>query len=86
MGSADPQPVTNCFGHPVRIVRDTAREAGASWAQLGDQWGITRQSAHERWAKLIDPAGAVSPPGAVVLRRWTLRLPSPNAGGDRGMQ
>lgn len=28
----------------------TAREAGASWADIGSAAGITRQSAHERWA------------------------------------
>ena len=28
-----------------------ARAAGSSWADVGDAAGITRQSAHERWAK-----------------------------------
>ena len=28
-----------------------AREQGASWQQIGDAFGITRQSAHARWAK-----------------------------------
>lgn len=27
-----------------------ARTSGASWAQIGDAAGITKQSAHERWA------------------------------------
>lgn len=26
-----------------------AREAGATWAQIGDAAGMSRQSAHERW-------------------------------------
>ncbi|WP_425298004.1 hypothetical protein, partial [Nocardia brasiliensis] len=31
-----------------------ARADGASWADIGTAAGMTRQSAHERWAKLID--------------------------------
>jgi hypothetical protein len=26
-----------------------ARDAGASWAQIGDALGLTRQAAHQRW-------------------------------------
>lgn len=26
-----------------------ARSAGATWAQIGDAAGVTRQAAHERW-------------------------------------
>ncbi|WP_214417044.1 hypothetical protein [Sphaerisporangium fuscum] len=32
-----------------------AREAGHSWADIGEAVGITRQSAHERWAKPLVP-------------------------------
>ncbi|MET8799261.1 hypothetical protein ABZV91_22985 [Nocardia sp. NPDC004568] len=30
-----------------------ARDAGASWAGIGRAVGISRQSAHERWAKIV---------------------------------
>lgn len=35
----------------------TAREAGATWAQIGDAVGISRQSAHERWGHLPRSGG-----------------------------
>ncbi|MET8145652.1 hypothetical protein ABZU32_35575 [Sphaerisporangium sp. NPDC005288] len=35
-----------------------AREAGHSWADIGEAVGITRQSAHERWARPASPARA----------------------------
>ena len=28
-----------------------ARHAGASWAQIGDAVGLTRQAAHQRWGR-----------------------------------
>lgn len=31
----------------------SAREQGASWDAIGQAAGMTRQSAHERWAKLL---------------------------------
>lgn len=31
----------------------TARDAGASWTDIGRAVGISRQSAHERWAKML---------------------------------
>nr|NLI48868.1 hypothetical protein [Propionibacterium sp.] len=30
----------------------TARSAGATWAQIGDATGMSRQAAHERWGHL----------------------------------
>ncbi|NKY87513.1 hypothetical protein [Nocardia veterana] len=30
-----------------------AREQGASWEEIGRAAGMTRQSAHERWAKVV---------------------------------
>jgi hypothetical protein len=30
----------------------TARRQGASWAQIGERAGMSRQAAHERWAKV----------------------------------
>lgn len=35
-----------------------ARAAGASWASIGRAAGMTRQSAHERWARLTSLAGS----------------------------
>lgn len=37
-----------------------ARDAGASWTDIGRAVGISRQSAHERWAKRIEGTGAES--------------------------
>ncbi|MFE3052974.1 hypothetical protein [Nocardia sp. NPDC059239] len=40
-----------------RRVNDTVRAAradGASWEVIGRAAGISRQSAHERWAKIMD--------------------------------
>lgn len=34
-----------------------ARADGRSWADIGAAAGITRQAAHERWARVCDPAG-----------------------------
>lgn len=39
---------------PVEQAVRQAREAGASWTAVGRAAGITRQSAHERWAHLED--------------------------------
>ncbi|MCM0619804.1 hypothetical protein [Nocardioides bruguierae] len=30
-----------------------ARSAGAAWAAIGDELGVTRQSAHERFARQV---------------------------------
>ncbi|MEV6341214.1 hypothetical protein AB0M12_41650 [Nocardia vinacea] len=30
-----------------------AREDGASWTDIGDAAGMTRQSAHERWSRMV---------------------------------
>ena len=35
-----------------------ARRAGRSWTEVGMQLGMAKQSAHERFAKYIDPQGA----------------------------
>lgn len=35
-------------GHTAEVVA-IAREAGASWSQIGDALGITKQAAHERF-------------------------------------
>lgn len=32
-----------------------ARRAGASWVEIGAACGITRQAAHDRWARYIQP-------------------------------
>lgn len=34
-----------------------ARFRGATWSQIGEVVGISRQSAHERWGHLQRPAG-----------------------------
>lgn len=34
-----------------------ARAHGATWSQIGEVLGISRQSAHERWGHLQRPAG-----------------------------
>ncbi|MEU8197046.1 hypothetical protein AB0C10_24990 [Microbispora amethystogenes] len=39
----------------ARAVR-AARADGRSWAEIGAAAGITRQSAHERWARITDDA------------------------------
>ncbi|MEV6432958.1 hypothetical protein [Nocardia sp. NPDC051463] len=35
------------------VVRQ-ARADGASWTDIGDAAGMTRQSAHQRWSKVVD--------------------------------
>lgn len=46
--------------HKLTEAVRAARNAGASWTDIGRAVGISRQSAHERWAKRIDEAGAES--------------------------
>jgi hypothetical protein len=29
---------------------DEARRAGATWQEIGDLFGVSRQAAHERWS------------------------------------
>jgi hypothetical protein len=41
-------------GHVAEAVQG-ARDAGASWAEVGDALGITRQAAQQRYAKLGSP-------------------------------
>ncbi len=36
-------------GRQVDNAADAARTAGASWAQIGDALGLTRQAAQQRW-------------------------------------
>lgn len=42
----------------LRQVLDDAvrgmRQSGATWQEIGDAAGTSRQAAHERWAKRID--------------------------------
>ena len=33
----------------------SARQGGASWSQIGDIVGTTRQAAHQRWASRTEP-------------------------------
>lgn len=40
----------NQAGHRLDKTVAAARSAGASWAHIGHAVGISRQSAHERWA------------------------------------
>lgn len=39
------------YEHGLRLAVQIARERGASWAEIGDVLGVTRQSAHERFGK-----------------------------------
>ncbi len=39
--------------HKLNVAVRAARDAGASWADIGRAVGISRQSAHERWAKML---------------------------------
>lgn len=56
VGASVTAPVRRAAGEVARAQArlDTAvrraRASGASWAQIGDAAGMTRQSAHERWA------------------------------------
>jgi hypothetical protein len=65
-GHLEPEHITAVREHAqaVAVAQDrltdavrTAREAGAPWADIGAAAGITKQSAHERWARVIG-AGA----------------------------
>lgn len=31
-----------------------ARKSGASWQEIADQLGVTRQAAHTRWSKRVE--------------------------------
>jgi hypothetical protein len=35
--------------HQLALAALTARDAGASWTQIGDALGLTRQAAQQRW-------------------------------------
>ena len=37
--------------HQLARAAHTAREAGASWLQIGDALGLTRQAAQQRWGR-----------------------------------
>lgn len=39
-------------GAAVREAVEEARKAGATWEQVGEALGITRQAAHERYGKV----------------------------------
>ncbi|WP_280418692.1 AsnC family protein [Nocardia carnea] len=39
--------------HKLNVAVRAARDAGASLADIGRAVGISRQSAHERWAKML---------------------------------
>jgi hypothetical protein len=62
-GTATPLPAPECI-EPLVVLRDAvdrqlvlavreAIEAGCSWAQVAEQLGVSRQSAHERYAPRI---------------------------------
>ena len=46
----------NQAGHRLDKTVAAAKAAGASWADIGRAVGISRQSAHQRWADGINPA------------------------------
>lgn len=46
--------------HAIADRADTVRQArsfGATWEQIGDAMGITRQAAHKRFGSIADEAG-----------------------------
>lgn len=43
-----------------------ARRRGLSWVQLGATWGLSRQGAHNRWARHVTPTVAPSAPAAAL--------------------
>lgn len=41
--------------HEIDLAVTNARAMGMSWAAISKVFGITRQSAHEKWARTSDP-------------------------------
>lgn len=62
---------------PVDQAVHSARSAGASWAVIGRAAGITRQSAHERWAHL--EADEAEAEGVASCRTGTAALQTHHA-------
>ncbi|MGW4644083.1 hypothetical protein ACWEN6_36580 [Sphaerisporangium sp. NPDC004334] len=50
-GDRSRRPPSSAFQTRLNTAVLAAREAGHSWAEIGAAVGITRQSAHERWAR-----------------------------------
>ncbi len=48
--------ITLCVAADVGLAGEVinARLYGASWQQVGDALGVSRQAAHERWGKVCD--------------------------------
>ena len=55
-----------------------ARAAGASWAQIGDATGMSRQAAHERWGH--QPRGECRRAGCVCPHHLPLDCPCGHGG------
>lgn len=58
-----------------------ARDAGASWADIGRAAGVSRQSAHERWAAAHERWAAAAAPGRPTGRALA-ELVEQNCGAD----
>jgi hypothetical protein len=53
-----------------------ARSFHASWAEVAEAVGITRQSAHRRWRHLDDPARALAAARQAAFRSKALPQPT----------
>lgn len=50
----------------LRTAVDHAREAGVSWARIGEHLGVSRQAAYKRFGRPVDPrSGVLMNPGVV---------------------
>jgi hypothetical protein len=63
-----------------------ARRRGLSWVQLGATWGLSRQGAHNRWARHVTPTTASRPVTALSAPQRPVPAapvgrPSPPASG-----
>ncbi len=58
-----------------------ARDAGASWAQIGDAAGMSRQAAHERWGH--QPRGGCGRSGCDCPHHLPHDCPCGHAGRGR---
>lgn len=61
-----------------------ARGDGRSWAEIGEATGITRQSAHERWAQLTPVTDVEIARRALADARAERSGASPRTNGGRG--
>lgn len=52
-------------------VMKSAREAGATWAQIGEALGITKQAAHDFYRRKIEEQGKYFPRRGSGARCWT---------------